>query len=110
MSEFDWSQAGTNIHSEMDELDKDSHCQYLNDGRHNIFDRHTLGSVVPHDIHNLLNDLNGDSHVQYINAVRHNRERHPPKIIPEFSMVVSGGPEPEPVFSMDGDIIIVEVM
>ena len=110
MNEFDWSKAGVNIHLDLDNLDDDNHYQYLNGERHGVFDKHVIGSIVPHNSHDMLENLDSDDHIHSINSARHNRGRHPTGVVPEFSMVVSGGPGSEPVFTMDGDIIVVEVM
>jgi hypothetical protein len=107
LSEFDWGKAGTNDHGKLDNLWHDKHPQYLNETRHDITNRHKLGGCVIHDEHSNLENLSSDDHLQYINNARHNRDRHPSSIVPEFVMVVADG---EPVFTMDGDIIMMEVM
>lgn len=47
--------AGVTDHGELDGLADDDHAQYLNEARHDLTDRHTLGSVVPHEA--ALNDI-----------------------------------------------------
>jgi len=64
--------ANTGIsHSSLSGLDTDNHTQYLNTTRHDTTDRHTLGTVVPHDDHGSLSGLNDDDHTQYLNTTRH---------------------------------------
>lgn len=55
-------------HGELDGLGDDDHTQYLNTARHDITDRHPLGSVVPHDDHGALSGLGDDDHSQYFLA------------------------------------------
>lgn len=46
----DWVLFGTTIdHGNLLGLGDDDHTQYLNNTRHDVTDRHTLGTVVPHD-------------------------------------------------------------
>lgn len=47
-------------------LGDDDHPQYLNTARHDTPERHTLGTVVPHDTHALLGGLGADDHPQYL--------------------------------------------
>ncbi len=47
-------------------LGDDDHPQYLNMTRHDTPDRHTLGTVVPHDDHSALGGLDADGHPQYL--------------------------------------------
>ena len=42
-----------------------SQSRYLNNTRHDTTDRHTLGTVVPHDDHGNLSGLEDDDHTQY---------------------------------------------
>jgi len=52
-------------HANLLGLDADDHTQYLNTTRHDVTDRHTLGTVVPHDSHSSLSNLSNDDHTQY---------------------------------------------
>jgi len=52
-------------HANLSGLDADDHTQYLNTTRHDVTDRHTLGTVVPHDDHGQLTGLADDDHAQY---------------------------------------------
>jgi len=58
-------------HANLSGLDADDHTQYLNTTRHDVTDRHTLGTVVPHDSHSSLSNLSNDDHTQYLNETRH---------------------------------------
>ena len=50
--------SGVTDHGILTGLGDDDHSQYLNEARHDITTRHTLGSVVPHDsLNNLSNVL-----------------------------------------------------
>ena len=53
-------------HANLSGLDADDHTQYLNTTRHDVTDRHTLGTVVPHDDHGQLTGLFDDDHPQYL--------------------------------------------
>lgn len=66
----DWTFFATTRHSQLEELNLDNHTQYLNNTRHDVTARHTLGTVVPHDDHGLLSGLADDDHPQYYNAAR----------------------------------------
>lgn len=110
MSDFNWDQVGSSDHGALDNLGKDRHPQYLNAVRHNDPKNHSLGGVVPHDVHGEIEELGADNHVQYINGLRHDRKHHLSSVVPAFCMVVSGGSISEPVFTMDGDIIVTEVI
>ena len=58
--------AGHNhTHANLLGLAADDHTQYLNVLRHDTTDRHTLGTVVPHDDHGYLSGLLDDDHPQY---------------------------------------------
>ena len=64
-------------HANLSGLDADDHTQYLNTTRHDVTDRHTLGTVVPHDSHSSLSNLSNDDHTQYLNETRHDTtDRH----------------------------------
>ena len=64
-------------HANLSGLDADDHTQYLNTTRHDVTDRHTLGTVVPHDSHSSLSNLSNDDHTQYLNTTRHDTtDRH----------------------------------
>ncbi len=52
-------------HGSLSGLADDDHAQYLNTTRHDTTDRHTLGTVVPHDDHGSLSGLADDDHTQY---------------------------------------------
>ena len=52
-------------HGALAGLGDDDHAQYLNTTRHDTTDRHTLGTVVPHDDHGSLSGLADDDHTQY---------------------------------------------
>jgi len=54
------------VHGNLSGLDADDHTQYLNTTRHDTTDRHTLGTVVPHDDHGSLSGLDDDDHTQYL--------------------------------------------
>lgn len=43
----------------------DDHPQYLNLTRHDVLERHPLGTVVPHDDHGALGGLGDDDHPHY---------------------------------------------
>ena len=46
----DWVAFGTTVdHGNLTGLGDDDHSQYLNNARHDVTERHPLGSVVPHD-------------------------------------------------------------
>jgi len=57
---------GVTDHGSLSGLNDDDHTQYLNTTRHDTTDRHTLGTVVPHDDHGSLSGLNDDDHPQYL--------------------------------------------
>ena len=64
-------------HANLSGLDADDHTQCLNTTRHDVTDRHTLGTVVPHDSHSSLSNLSNDDHTQYLNTTRHDTtDRH----------------------------------
>ena len=54
-----WPGGSTGIvkdHGGLSGLADDDHSQYLNNARHDLIARHTLGSVVPHDVFTALTD------------------------------------------------------
>ena len=62
---------------ELDGLGDDDHTQYLNNTRHDVVERHSLGTVVPHDnladlaekAHSSLTGISeSDHHAKYTNA------------------------------------------
>lgn len=60
----------TNLNADL--LDGAEGITYLNNARHDLTARHTLGTVVPHDAHSALSGLTtGDDHTQYLNTTRH---------------------------------------
>ena len=72
-----WMFAATHNHGQMDGLSDDDHRHYLNVTRHDKTERHTLGSVVPHDSHANLTDMKtiGHTHAQidtHINDIQGN--------------------------------------
>lgn len=69
---------GVSDHGQLDGLGDDDHTQYLNTARHDITDRHPLGSVVPHDDHGALSGLGDDDHSQYFLA---NGSREASKVV-----------------------------
>ena len=56
---------GVTDHGQLTGLTDDDHTQYLNNTRHDTTDRHTLGTVVPHDSRSSLSNLSNDDHTQY---------------------------------------------
>lgn len=58
-------------HGAIQGLGDDDHGQYLNNARHDITARHTLGSVVPHDAHGNLTGVTSDQHHAEDHASRH---------------------------------------
>ncbi|MBA7674080.1 hypothetical protein ES703_82287 [subsurface metagenome] len=82
-----WVAFGTTVdHGNLTGLGDDDHSQYLNNARHDVTDRHSLGAVVPHDAlasltekaHSSLTGIANDDHTQYLNTTRHDvLARHP---------------------------------
>ncbi|GAJ19564.1 unnamed protein product, partial [marine sediment metagenome] len=67
----DWVFFGTTVdHGNLIGLSDDDHAQYLNIARHDVTERHPLGTVVPHDsladlaekAHSSLTDIGPDDH------------------------------------------------
>jgi hypothetical protein len=63
-------------HHSLDGLGDDDHTQYLNTTRHDTTDRHTLGTVVPHDA---LGSLTEKNHSSLVNVLpdQHHAKQHP---------------------------------
>lgn len=59
-----WTFFATPRHGQLKELDEDAHAQYLNNVRHDTTDRHTLGTVVPHDDHANLDNIGNNTHAE----------------------------------------------
>jgi len=59
-----WKLFATLVHGLMKGLDADDHLQYLNEERHDITDRHELGTVVAHDSHTQLSNIGTNTHAQ----------------------------------------------
>ena len=106
---FDWTEVGTDDHKQLDRLDSDGHKKYLTEGRHNSAARHNRRTSIPHDDHGSVSGLDGDNHLQYLNKSRHGATSHAAFVPPKVEIIISGGASPEPLFSPDGDIIVVEV-
>jgi hypothetical protein len=57
---------GVTEHGLLTGLGDDDHSQYLNNARHDLTARHTLGTVVEHDDHGNLAGLGDNDHPQYV--------------------------------------------
>jgi len=76
-SPTNWSWGKGDHGSELDGLGDDDHTQYLNNARHDVTARHTLGSVVPHDSHSGLTGVTANQH----HAQAHTLGSHSPSRI-----------------------------
>lgn len=109
---YEWVFIATPDHSQLEGLEDDDHEQYLNEGRHDTTDRHTLGTVVPHDSHRNLSGLGADDHPQYLINARHDlKSKHPlGTVVPYVEPITNGDADnPELLFDSDGDLIVGEV-
>lgn len=112
LSLYKWVFIATPDHSQLLNLDKDDHPQYLTEERHRVQGLHVLGETVPHDIHARLGVLGADDHPQYLTIERHDtKERHPlGSVIPYAEPITNGDADnPELVFDGSGDVIVGEV-
>lgn len=69
-----WTFMATLKHSLLKELNEDHHTQYLNETRHDVTDRHTLGEIVPHDDHDNLSNIGNYTHEQIDEFIDENDE------------------------------------
>lgn len=60
---------GVTTHADLAGLDADDHLHYLNAIRHDTPDRHTLGTVVPHDAHSNLSGIGANDHHAQAHAI-----------------------------------------